>query len=493
MTNPEDTNSLPAVVGGRYEIVRSVAKGGMGEVCEARDRQLDRTVAVKFLARTHTTDERAVARFRREATAAARLSHPNIVTIYDYGEDGNSLYLVMELVNGRSLGDVLADKRPLAPGDVYTIGAQVASALDHAHQAGIVHRDVKPGNILLGGPGEVKVTDFGIARALHGDENLTDTGMVIGTATYFAPEQAQGLPAEPTSDLYALGVVLYQMATGVVPFDGDTPVSVAYKQVNEPAPQAALRNPAIPPELDAVIATLMAKEPGHRYQSGESLAADLGRLSRGEPLVGAGVGAGVGGPVPASAPGTGPLPDATAVMAQPSGQSATVAPGARVSEIPPFTDSDDASGGRGGWFMAAGAVVLLAIIAGVIVLANVMGSGDTAGDGADEGDDGDPAEVSTDPDGDADVGPPATDADAPAPTQLTAPPADDGSSGNEEDDAEPEEQPTTTESTTTSTTTTSTTATTSASSSTSTSTSSTSSTTAQQTTSATVNETTQTS
>jgi serine/threonine-protein kinase len=278
--------SQQTVLNGRYELHRRLARGGMADVYLARDQLLDRPVAVKVLFPEFATDPSFVARFRREAQAAANLTHPNIVSVYDWGEEGETYFIVMEYVEGRSLAEIIRTEGPLHPQRAADIAADIAAALGFAHRNGVVHRDIKPGNVLIAPTGQVKVADFGIARATDAavEENLTQTGAVMGTATYFSPEQAQGLPLDPRSDLYALGVVLYEMVTGRPPYTGDNPVAIAYKHVQEkPAPPRSA-NGDVPPELEAIILRLLAKDPAHRYPSAEDLRADLRRFREGQPV-----------------------------------------------------------------------------------------------------------------------------------------------------------------------------------------------------------------
>ncbi len=266
----------------RYELVSHIARGGMADVYEARDTLLGRRVAVKVLHSQFSSDEAFVKRFRREAQAAANLSHPNIVSIYDWGEDGDTYFIVMELIEGRTLRDVLKSERRLLPRRASEIGAEVAAALSVAHRAGLVHRDIKPGNILLAPDGTVRVTDFGIARAWDDSQELTKTGAVIGTATYFSPEQAQGMTADERSDLYSLGVVIYEMITGSPPFTGDSPVAVAYQHVSTPVTPPSTLNPDIPADLESIISKALGKEPESRHQTADEMRAELLRFLRGE-------------------------------------------------------------------------------------------------------------------------------------------------------------------------------------------------------------------
>jgi serine/threonine-protein kinase len=254
----------------------------MADVYEGQDTLLNRRVAIKVLHSQFSADEAFVKRFRREAQAAANLSHPNIVGIYDWGQAQGTYFIVMELVDGRSLRDVLRSEGALLPRRATEIAAEVTAALSVAHQAGLVHRDVKPGNILLAKDGTVKVTDFGIARAWDDSQELTRTGAVIGTATYFSPEQAQGAPADARSDLYALGVVLYEMLTGRPPFTGDSPMSVAFQHVSTEAPSPSSLNADVPESLDAIVMQALRKDPSARYQTADEMRSDLLAVLRGE-------------------------------------------------------------------------------------------------------------------------------------------------------------------------------------------------------------------
>jgi serine/threonine-protein kinase len=278
------------VFSNRYEIQREIAQGGMAEVYLAHDQLLNRPVAMKALFPQYAREPSFVERFRREAQAAANLNHPNIVAIYDWGQEDGTYFIVMEYVEGRSLRDLIRSEAPLDPSQAAEVAAEIASALAFAHRNGVVHRDVKPGNVLLTQSDTVKVTDFGIARAGASD-GLTQTGSVMGTATYFSPEQAQGLPVDGRSDVYALGVVLYEMVTGVAPFTGDSPVSVAYKHVREDVVLPSERNPDVPSDLERIIMTALAKTPENRYQTADDMRADILRFRRGRPVVGAPAGA----------------------------------------------------------------------------------------------------------------------------------------------------------------------------------------------------------
>ncbi|CAB4758172.1 unannotated protein [freshwater metagenome] len=276
----------PRVLNDRYEIHRRLARGGMAQVYLARDRSLDRPVAVKELVPEFAVDPSFVERFRREAQAAAGLSNANIVGVFDWGEQDGTYFIVMEYVDGPSLAQVLRADGPLHPNRAAEIASEVAGGLGFAHSRGVVHRDVKPGNVLLTKSGQAKVTDFGIARALSSaDDDLTQAGSVMGTATYFSPEQAQGLSVDPRSDLYSLGVVLYEMVTGRPPFAGDTPLAIAYKHVQDQPPSPSTLMPTLPPGLEAIIMKLLQKKPDDRYASAEDLRMDLGRFLAGEQTI----------------------------------------------------------------------------------------------------------------------------------------------------------------------------------------------------------------
>ena len=278
------TQKRNRVLNGRYEIDSVLGQGGMAKVFRGTDQVLGRTVAIKVLSPQFADDAQFVARFRREAQAAAALNQPNIVGVFDTGSQGDVHFIVMEYVEGRTLRDVIRAEGPLLPERAAEIADAVARALETAHEAGMVHRDIKPGNIMLTSDGEVKVMDFGIARTSTGD-TLTQTAAVLGTASYLSPEQAQGQPVDARSDLYSLGCVLYEMTTGRPPFSGDSPVAIAYKHVKDDPVAPSRINPDVPSDLEAVILKSMAKNPANRYQTAAEMRQDLGRLMQGLPTL----------------------------------------------------------------------------------------------------------------------------------------------------------------------------------------------------------------
>lgn len=274
--------------GGRYAVLEPIGSGGMAEVYRARDELLGRDVAVKVLTDRLSRDRSFVERFRREAQSAANLNHPNVVSLYDYGSDDGAYYIVMEYIDGKSLGDIVAESGALMPERAAEIASDVAAALERAHSSGLVHRDIKPTNIMLTSGGQTKVTDFGIARALGGSTEqtqMTQTGMVIGTAAYLSPEQAQGNPVDARSDVYSLGCVLYEMLTGKPPFTGDAPLAIAYKHVREDAVPPSTVNADVPGELDAVTLKALAKNPDNRYTSAHEMREDLQRFLSGQTVL----------------------------------------------------------------------------------------------------------------------------------------------------------------------------------------------------------------
>ncbi len=261
------------IIDGRYRVISRLGSGGMADVYLAEDQLLGRQLAVKVLHHHFAEDQEFVERFRREASSAARLSHPNIVAIFDRGEWNGTYYIAMEYVPGRSLKALVREQGPLAPATAIDIVTQILRAARFAHARGVIHRDLKPHNVILDEEGRARVTDFGIARA--GASDMTLTGSIMGTAQYLSPEQAQGHPVSATSDLYAVGVILYELLTGVVPFEGETAVAIAFKQVSAtPRPPSEL-NPALPSVLDEIVLRALAKDPTKRYGDAEEFIAAL--------------------------------------------------------------------------------------------------------------------------------------------------------------------------------------------------------------------------
>jgi eukaryotic-like serine/threonine-protein kinase len=264
---------------GRYRIVRKLGSGGMADVYLAEDEELGRPIAIKILNDRHANDESFVERFRREAKNAAGLSHPNIVSIYDRGEAEGTYYIAMEYLDGRSLKELVVARGPLPIPDAIDATRQVLAALRFAHRKGVVHRDIKPHNVMADADGRLKVTDFGIARA--GVSQMTEAGSIIGTAQYLSPEQARGAPVDQRSDLYSVGVVLYEMLTGTTPFSGESPVEIAMKHLSDPPRPPSVERSDIPPDLDMIVLRALAKDPDDRFQTAEEMDAELERVSRG--------------------------------------------------------------------------------------------------------------------------------------------------------------------------------------------------------------------
>jgi eukaryotic-like serine/threonine-protein kinase len=270
---------------GRYRIVRKLGAGGMANVYLAEDQELGRRVAIKILDDRHAGDDQFIERFRREASNAAGLSHPNIVSIYDRGEAEGTYYIAMEYLDGRSLKELILSRGPAPPRIAIEYTRQILAALRSAHRHGVVHRDIKPHNIMVDPEGRLKVTDFGIARAEQaGGSQMTEAGSIIGTAQYLSPEQARGAPVDQTSDLYSLGIVLYELLTGTVPFTGTTPVEVAMKHLSAIPEAPSAKRSGIPRELDLVVLRALAKDPRDRYQTAEEMDADLERVASGLPV-----------------------------------------------------------------------------------------------------------------------------------------------------------------------------------------------------------------
>ena len=289
---PENSPDGQTLIGGRYALGELLGRGGMAEVRKGTDARLGRVVAVKRLRTDLASDVTFQARFRREAQSSASLNHPAIVAVYDTGEeqatDGSGVsqpYIVMEYVAGRTLRDILREGRKILPERALEITSGVLSALDYSHRAGIIHRDIKPGNVMLTPSGDVKVMDFGIARAMSdASSTMTQTAAVVGTAQYLSPEQARGEPVDSRSDVYSAGCLLYELLTGRPPFVGDSPVAVAYQHVREPAAPPSDHDTEVTPEVDAIVMKALAKRVEDRYQSAAAMRSDIERSLAGHPV-----------------------------------------------------------------------------------------------------------------------------------------------------------------------------------------------------------------
>jgi beta-lactam-binding protein with PASTA domain/predicted Ser/Thr protein kinase len=346
MTQPE-----PTLIGGRYELGETLGRGGMAEVRKGKDLRLGRTVAVKRLRTDLASDATFQARFRREAQSSASLNHPAIVSTYDTGEematDGSGVaqpYIVMECVEGRTLRDILREGRKILPERALEITSGVLSALDYSHRAGIIHRDIKPGNVMLTPTGDVKVMDFGIARAISdASSTMTQTAAVVGTAQYLSPEQARGETVDSRSDVYSTGCLLYELLTGRPPFVGDSPVAVAYQHVREQASPPSDLDDQLDAEIDAIVMKSLAKRVEDRYQSAAAMKADIERYLAGHPI---------------QAPAVVPVEE-TQYVAPPADATTTMA-AAAVGAPPPR--QDEPRRGRAGWWVLGGLLVVLLLV-----------------------------------------------------------------------------------------------------------------------------------
>jgi eukaryotic-like serine/threonine-protein kinase len=354
--------TTPQVLGERYEIGGVLGRGGMAEVHRGRDLRLGREVAVKVLRSDLARDPSFQVRFRREAQAAASLNHPAIVAVYDTGEDrtttGATPYIVMEYVEGETLRDVIRREGHLRSERAMSLAADICGALDFSHRNGIVHRDVKPGNVMITPQGTVKVMDFGIARAVSDSAaTMTSTAAVIGTAQYLSPEQARGESVDARSDVYSMGCLLYELVTGAPPFSGDSPVAVAYQHVREDPRLPSSINPEVPPELDAILLKAMSKNPANRYQSAAEMRNDLLRALAGQRVE--------------ATPVMGDAEKTTILAATPTGY------GSRYGQDDGWDDEDEAARRRRRKIIAIVAVLAVLLLGGAIVAAIAL-SGDKA-------------------------------------------------------------------------------------------------------------------
>jgi serine/threonine-protein kinase len=356
MTDVPDTSTI---IDGRYRVLHRVGSGGMADVVCAEDLQLGRKVAIKLLHRRFAQDEEFVERFRREASSAAGLQHPHVVAVYDRGAWDDTYYIAMEYLEGRTLKKLVQEEAPLAAPRAIDLTIQILRAARFAHKRGIIHRDLKPHNVIIDGEGRAKVTDFGIAKA--GASDMTQTGSIMGTAQYLSPEQAQGHAVSAPSDLYSIGIIMYEMLTGRVPFEGESAVTIALKQVGEaPVPPSHL-NPAIPPALEAVVLKALEKDPARRFADADEFIAALEAANSAHPPI---------APVPPTAAtsvlqATGPM-----VPLPPPGAYQEVAQVEQRSfgppEEPPLVEEGD---GTSRWWLAllVGLVVAGVIVAGLLL------------------------------------------------------------------------------------------------------------------------------
>ncbi len=359
------TDRPKVVVGGRYELGEMLGRGGMAEVRKGLDTRLGRPVAVKRLRTDLASDATFQARFRREAQSSAALNHPSIVAVYDTGEemstDGTHVaqpYIVMEYVAGRTLRDILREGRKILPERALEITSDVLSALDYSHRAGIIHRDIKPGNVMLNPAGDVKVMDFGIARAVSdASSTMTQTAAVVGTAQYLSPEQARGEVVDSRSDVYSTGCLLYELLTGRPPFVGDSPVAVAYQHVREPADPPSDHDTSLDPEIDAIVMKALEKRVADRYQSAADMRDDIERYLAGHPVAAPTVPvAGAAVAAASAAPATAYLPSAPA--------AATGSLNEPVAE----DDEDDRPRSMVGWWIAMGLLGIALVVGGYFLL-----------------------------------------------------------------------------------------------------------------------------
>ena len=364
------TNDLVGTRLGKYEIQAEIGRGGMGAVYKGYDQALDRYVAVKVLAPHLVWEKEFVERFLREARAAARLKHPGIVTIYDVGQEGGWYYFVMEYLEGQTLSEVVRQRGPLPPDEVLSILRPLAGALDYAHHRGLVHRDIKPGNVIVDPAGQVTLMDFGIARAAQ-ETRLTATGALVGTPEYMSPEQARGLTVDARSDQYSLAVVAYEMLSGQVPFQAESTLALMYKVVHEPLPPIRQVRPGLPAGVEGVLAKALAKEPGDRYATVSSFVEALGQALAGRAVEGVPAQPKKAAP-PVEAPTMIRTPEVTAVPTPAVAPTPTPAPVAV-----PVAKPAPARRRVPVWTWALGGLAVLALVVGVVMAGRSVGGGST--------------------------------------------------------------------------------------------------------------------
>jgi serine/threonine-protein kinase len=377
MSNPQNI-----IINDRYELHERIGRGGMADVFMARDLLLDRDVAVKILFPEHAVDPNFVERFRREAQSVAGLNHPNIVGVYDWGQTGNTYFMAMEFVKGRTLAEVLRRQGRLTARSAASVGGSIANALAYAHRNNVVHRDIKPANILMASNGDIKVVDFGIARALDSahDGGLTQDGAVMGTATYFSPEQAKGDGLDLRSDLYSLGIVLYELVTGKPPFSGESALATAYKQVHDVPTRMKDHAADVPPALEAIVSKCMAKEPTRRYATAEQLRDDFRYFLNNQPTMAMDEVRIANGQAPR---GSFDFDQATSVMA-PISQDPQTTQALPHTQVMPTTmtpvetlpDYDEEPANKRNYIVGA-AVAGLVILGGIIFLITSLGGGNS--------------------------------------------------------------------------------------------------------------------
>ena len=377
MSNPQNI-----IINDRYELHERIGRGGMADVFMARDLLLDRDVAVKILFPEHAVDPNFVERFRREAQSVAGLNHPNIVGVYDWGQTGNTYFMAMEFVKGRTLAEVLRRQGRLTARSAASVGGSIANALAYAHRNNVVHRDIKPANILMASNGDIKVVDFGIARALDSahDGGLTQDGAVMGTATYFSPEQAKGDGLDLRSDLYSLGIVLYELVTGKPPFSGESALATAYKQVHDVPTRMKDHAADVPQALEAIVSKCMAKEPTRRYATAEQLRDDLRYFLNNQPTMAMDEVRIANGQAPR---GSFDFDQATSVMA-PISQDPQTTQALPHTQVMPTTmtpvetlpDYDEEPANKRNYIVGA-AVAGLVILGGIIFLITSLGGGNS--------------------------------------------------------------------------------------------------------------------